>query len=93
MEIASTFDTPAKLSRMRWVMITMAFLATLLNYIHRLSFTYLSADVIAMFKHATLTSGAIYVQHCPMANKGDGGDWLRPARCEGSARALGQNLA
>lgn len=29
---------------MRWVMITMAFLATLLNYVHRLSFTYLSAD-------------------------------------------------
>ena len=32
------------LSKMRWVMITMAFLATLLNYIHRLSFNYLSAD-------------------------------------------------
>lgn len=29
---------------MRWVMISLAFLATLLNYIHRLSFTYLSAD-------------------------------------------------
>ncbi|MHA4895156.1 DUF3347 domain-containing protein [Pedobacter sp. PWIIR3] len=42
----------------------------------RKEFTYLSADVIAMFKHATLTSGAIYVQHCPMANSGDGGDWL-----------------
>jgi ACS family hexuronate transporter-like MFS transporter len=33
-----------KASRMRWVMIGMAFLATLLNYIHRLSFTFLSAD-------------------------------------------------
>ena len=33
-----------KPSRMRWVMIGMAFLATLLNYIHRLSFTFLSAD-------------------------------------------------
>ena len=33
-----------KLSRMRWVMISMAFLATVLNYIHRLSFNYLSAD-------------------------------------------------
>ena len=33
-----------KASRMRWVMISMAFLATVLNYIHRLSFNYLSAD-------------------------------------------------
>jgi ACS family hexuronate transporter-like MFS transporter len=33
-----------KLSKMRWVMIAMAFLATVLNYIHRLSFNYLSAD-------------------------------------------------
>jgi MFS transporter, ACS family, hexuronate transporter len=30
--------------KMRWVMITMAFLATVLNYIHRLSFNYLTAD-------------------------------------------------
>jgi ACS family hexuronate transporter-like MFS transporter len=29
---------------MRWVMIGLAFLATVLNYIHRLSFNYLSAD-------------------------------------------------
>jgi len=28
----------------RWVMIGFAFLATVLNYIHRLSFNYLSAD-------------------------------------------------
>lgn len=42
----------------------------------RKEFTGLSNDVIAMFKHAELTSGIIYVQHCPMANKGDGGDWL-----------------
>ena len=42
----------------------------------RKEFTQLSADVIAMFKHADLASGVIYVQHCPMANKGDGGDWL-----------------
>jgi ACS family hexuronate transporter-like MFS transporter len=32
-----------KLPRMRWVMITMAFLATVLNYVHRLSFANLSA--------------------------------------------------
>jgi MFS transporter, ACS family, aldohexuronate transporter len=30
--------------RMRWVMVGFAFLATVLNYIHRLSFNYLSAD-------------------------------------------------
>jgi len=29
---------------MRWVMVGMAFLATVLNYVHRLSFNYLSAD-------------------------------------------------
>lgn len=29
---------------MRWVMIALAFLATVLNYVHRLSFNYLSAD-------------------------------------------------
>ena len=30
--------------RMRWVMISFAFMATVLNYVHRLSFNYLSAD-------------------------------------------------
>ena len=30
--------------RMRWVMISMAFLATVLNYLHRLSFNYLTAE-------------------------------------------------
>ena len=44
MEIAPSLAVPGKLSKMRWVMISMAFLATLLNYVHRLSFTYLSAD-------------------------------------------------
>ncbi|MEJ7557759.1 MAG: DUF3347 domain-containing protein [Pedobacter sp.] len=42
----------------------------------RKEFTLLSSDVIAMFKHTDLTSGSIYVQHCPMANNGNGGDWL-----------------
>lgn len=42
----------------------------------RKEFTLLSADVIAMFKHSDLAAGVIYVQHCPMANNGDGGDWL-----------------
>jgi hypothetical protein len=42
----------------------------------RKEFTGLSSDVIALFKHADISAGAIYVQHCPMANNGDGGDWL-----------------
>lgn len=42
----------------------------------RKEFTDLSSDVIALFKHADLKKGAIYVQHCPMANEGNGGDWL-----------------
>ncbi len=42
----------------------------------RTAFTSLSADVIALFKHASISEGTIYVQHCPMANNGDGGDWL-----------------
>lgn len=33
-----------KLPRIRWLMITMAFLATVMNYLHRLSFNYLSAQ-------------------------------------------------
>jgi MFS transporter, ACS family, hexuronate transporter len=39
-------DLPDKrnASKMRWVMITFAFLATVLNYLHRLSFNYLAAD-------------------------------------------------
>ncbi|MBC7616544.1 MAG: DUF3347 domain-containing protein [Pedobacter sp.] len=42
----------------------------------RKAFTSLSADVIALFKHAAFSNGTIYVQHCPMANNGNGGDWL-----------------
>ncbi|MET4082827.1 hypothetical protein ABIB40_002791 [Pedobacter sp. UYP30] len=42
----------------------------------RVEFTHLSTDLIALFKNAELSAGTIYVQHCPMANKGDGGDWL-----------------
>jgi len=44
--------------------------------IQRKEFTALSSDVIALFKHVDLKKGTIYVQHCPMANNGDGGDWL-----------------
>ncbi|RDC58512.1 DUF3347 domain-containing protein [Pedobacter chinensis] len=42
----------------------------------RKNFTVLSADVIALLKNTDIEAGTIYVQHCPMANKGDGGDWL-----------------
>jgi hypothetical protein len=42
----------------------------------RKDFTVLSADLIALLKGAEIEKGTIYVQHCPMANKGDGGDWL-----------------
>ncbi|MBB5639050.1 hypothetical protein HDF26_001283 [Pedobacter cryoconitis] len=44
--------------------------------VQRKEFTALSSDVIALFKHADIKQGVIYVQHCPMANNGDGGDWL-----------------
>lgn len=44
--------------------------------VQRKDFTVLSADLIALIKNAELEKGTIYVQHCPMANKGDGGDWL-----------------
>jgi ACS family hexuronate transporter-like MFS transporter len=33
-----------KPSKMRWLMISFGFLATVLNYVHRLSFNYLAAD-------------------------------------------------
>ncbi|HEY4060418.1 MAG TPA: MFS transporter [Puia sp.] len=36
--------TGVRPSRIRWIMVGMAFLATVLNYVHRLSFNYLSAD-------------------------------------------------
>lgn len=44
MSTAPDLLTENKPLRMRWVMIGFAFLATVLNYIHRLSFNYLSAD-------------------------------------------------
>jgi len=42
----------------------------------RKDFTVLSADLIGLFKSTDVASGTIFVQHCPMANNGDGGDWL-----------------
>jgi ACS family hexuronate transporter-like MFS transporter len=41
MEIAAINEKPLK---MRWIMISFAFLATVLNYIDRLAFNYLSAE-------------------------------------------------
>ena len=46
----------------------------------RKEFTTLSADVIALFKSTEIEQGTLYIQHCPMANKGDGGDWLSSAK-------------
>lgn len=48
--------------------------------LQRKNFTVLSADVIALFKNTEIESGTLYVQHCPMANKGDGGDWLSTSK-------------
>ncbi|WP_443947165.1 DUF3347 domain-containing protein [Pedobacter sp. AW1-32] len=45
--------------------------------VQRKEFTTVSADLISLFKHADLNKGTtLFVQHCPMANKGDGGDWI-----------------
>lgn len=44
--------------------------------VQRDKFTALSADIIALMKHADLSSGNIYVQYCPMANENEGGYWL-----------------
>ncbi len=42
----------------------------------RTSFTAVSADIVALMKHTDVASGKLYVQHCPMANNGEGGYWL-----------------
>ena len=42
----------------------------------RKNFTALNTDLIALFKNVELSAGTIFIQHCPMANSGDGGDWL-----------------
>ncbi len=39
-------------------------------------FTDLSNNFIALYKNAKINAGTIYVQHCPMANDNNGGDWL-----------------
>jgi len=40
----NTIPPENKLSRIRWYFISMAFVATVLNYLHRLSFTYLTSE-------------------------------------------------
>lgn len=42
----------------------------------RKDFTPLSADFIALLKHADVEEGTIFVQYCPMANSGKGGYWM-----------------
>lgn len=42
----------------------------------RAHFIMVSSDIIAMLKHAELTSGKMYVDYCPMADKGKGAYWL-----------------
>ncbi|WP_443938957.1 DUF3347 domain-containing protein [Pedobacter sp. MW01-1-1] len=46
----------------------------------RKSFTNVSQSLITLFKTKELSQGVVYIQHCPMANKGDGGDWLSSAK-------------
>lgn len=42
----------------------------------RVSFAALSADFIALLKHADVKEGTLYVQYCPMTNSGEGGYWM-----------------
>ncbi len=44
--------------------------------VQRKVFTTLSNQLIALFKKSELKAGKVFVQHCPMANEGEGGDWL-----------------
>jgi Cu(I)/Ag(I) efflux system membrane fusion protein len=42
----------------------------------RKDFIPVSSDIVAMLKHADMTSGRIYVDYCPMADEGKGAYWL-----------------
>src|SRR5690606_27421687 len=42
----------------------------------RADFAIISKDLIAMYQHAEVTSGTLYVAHCPMYDNDRGGDWL-----------------
>lgn len=44
--------------------------------IQRTAFSTISEDIIAMYKHASLNAGTIYVIHCPMYNNNEGANWL-----------------
>lgn len=39
-------------------------------------FTQLSNNLIAALEKTEFSSGNAYIQHCPMANNGNGGDWV-----------------
>jgi len=42
----------------------------------RAQFISLSSDIIALLKHTEIGLGKLYVQHCPMANEGEGAYWI-----------------
>ena len=42
----------------------------------RLQFIALSSDLVALMKHAEISSGSIFVDYCPMINSAKGGYWL-----------------
>ncbi|GAA4787654.1 DUF3347 domain-containing protein [Olivibacter ginsenosidimutans] len=44
--------------------------------LQRSAFSTISTDLIALFQHAPLHAGEIYVIHCPMYNNKAGADWL-----------------
>jgi hypothetical protein len=44
--------------------------------VQREKFTLVSADIIALIKHASIKAGSAFIQYCPMANNGNGGYWL-----------------
>lgn len=46
----------------------------------RADFAIVSQDLIAMFQHVQVRSGALYVTHCPMYNDQQGADWISASK-------------
>lgn len=42
-------------------------------------FTMLNVELVPFFKHQALVSGKVYEQYCPMANNGEGANWISNA--------------
>jgi hypothetical protein len=42
----------------------------------RANFVLLNTEIIPLVKQSDIKSGVIYLQHCPMANNGEGAEWL-----------------